>query len=125
MDRTQIAALIVTGILILMDYITGLAKAIHAKDISSEKLREGLWHKTAYVLVVLLAEIVEHAQNWIDLGFTVPLVIPACVYICVTEVASIVENIGTLNPELSGSRILQLFRTTSTQSTPKHKAVEE
>lgn len=122
MTQTQIAALVVTGILILMDYVTGLAKAIHAKDISSEKLREGLWHKTAYVLVVLLAEIVEHAQNWIGLGFTVPLVIPACVYICVTEVASIIENIGQLNPDLSASGLLQLFRTTAPQSQPKHKA---
>lgn len=126
MTDTEIAAIIITAILVLMDYISGIAKAIHAKDVSSERLREGLWHKTAYVLVILLAEIMQQAQAWMDLGVTIPIVVPACTYICITEIASIIENLGELNPELKGSKLLQLFRTTDAgQSTPKHKAVEE
>lgn len=132
MSRTELIALCVTGVMIVMDYLTGLAKAVHAKDLSSEKMREGLWHKSAYVLVILLAEVIEHAQHWMDLGFDVPLVIPACVYIILTETASIIENIGQLNPALAGGKLLGMFRTTNTDATvsstvdsgPRHKAVE-
>lgn len=125
--KEEIVAICITGLLVLFDYATGLAKAVHAHDISSEKLREGLWHKSAYALVVILAEIVEHAQQWVDLGVTVPLIVPACVYICVTEIASIIENIGELNPELNGTKLLSMFRnggTTTPNTTPKHKREE-
>lgn len=129
MNRSEITAIVIVAVMIVMDYLTGMAKAVHAKDVSSEKLREGLWHKSAYVLVILLAETIEHAQHWMDLGFDVPLVIPACVYIILTETASIVENIGQLNPALAGGRLLGMFRTTNTDTTtvesgPKHKKEE-
>lgn len=110
MDKTEIAALILTGILIVMDYLTGLAKAIKDRDVSSEKMRQGLWHKSAYLIVILLAEILEHGQTLVDMGFTVPIITPACVYIIVTETASIIENLGQINPELQGTRLLALFR---------------
>lgn len=117
MDRTEIAALAVTGVLIVMDYLTGLAKAVVQKDIDSTKMRDGLWHKAAYVMVIVLAEVIEHGQEIVDLGFTVPLIVPACVYIVVTETASILENLGQINPELAQSPVLQLFRSTKTTTT--------
>lgn len=114
MDKTEIAALILTGVLIVMDYLTGLAKAIKDRDVSSEKMRQGLWHKSAYLIVILLAEILEHGQSVVDMGFTVPIITPACVYIIITETASIIENVGQLNPELASSPVLKLFRSTKT-----------
>ena len=39
-----------------------------------------------------------------------PIVVPAAVYITVTEVSSIIENLGEINPEIKGSRLLSLFR---------------
>ena len=59
MDRTEIAALVITCVLIVMDYLTGLAKSVVNKDIDSTKMRDGLWHKAAYVAVIVLAEIIE------------------------------------------------------------------
>lgn len=112
MDKTEIAALTVTGVLIVMDYLTGVAKAVAMKDIDSSMMRDGLWHKAAYVMVIALAEIIEHGQEMVDLGFTVPLIVPACVYIVVTETASILENLAAINPELASSPVLQLFRST-------------
>ena len=116
MDRTELAALAITCVLIVMDYLTGLAKAIVQKDIDSTKMRDGLWHKAAYIVVIVLAEVIEHGQELVDLGFTVPLIVPACVYIVVTETASILENLGQINPELADSPILQLFRSTKTNT---------
>ena len=110
MQQTEIASLCVVGILIVLDYLTGLMKAVMQKDISSEKMRLGLWHKSGLILVMLLAEIVERAQAYIDLGFTLPLIVPAAVYISVTETSSILENLGEINPEIKSSPLLQLFR---------------
>lgn len=110
MNQPEIACLAVTSILIVLDYLTGIAKAAMAHDIDSGKMREGLWHKSAYILVIALAAIIEHGQRYVDLGFTVPLLIPACVYITLTEVASILENLTEINPELASSPVLNLFR---------------
>lgn len=112
MDNSEIAALCVVGVMILMDYATGLLKAAKEHDISSTRMREGLYHKSAFVLVMALAEVIEHAQRVIDLGFAVPIVVPAAVYITLTELASIIENLGEINPEIKGSRLLALFRST-------------
>lgn len=112
MDRTEIAALVITCVLIVMDYLTGLAKSVVNKDIDSTKMRDGLWHKATYVAVIVLAEIIEHGQEAVDLGFTVPLIVPTCVYIVLTETASILENLSQINPELANSPVMQLFRST-------------
>ncbi|KAB7789465.1 phage holin family protein [Bifidobacterium cebidarum] len=110
MQQTEIAALCVVGVLIVLDYATGLMKAAMQHDISSEKMRLGLWHKSGLILVMVLAEVVERAQAYIDLGFTLPLIVPAAVYISITEISSILENLGEINPEIKASPLLQLFR---------------
>lgn len=110
MDKTEMTALIVVVIMIVMDYATGLLKAVMRHDISSTRMREGLYHKAAFVAVMFLAEVIERSQQVIDLGFSVPIVVPAAVYIIVTEVSSIIENLGEINPELQGSKLLSLFR---------------
>lgn len=112
MDKTEIAALAIVGVMICLDYLTGIIKAAKDHDISSTRMREGLYHKSAFVLTMALAEIIEHGQSVIDLGFTVPIVVPAGVYITLTEIASIIENLGQINPELQGSRLLAMFRST-------------
>lgn len=110
MQQTGIAALTIVGILMAIDYLTGLMKAAMQHNISSEKMRLGLWHKSGLILVMLLAEIIEHGQRYLDLGYTVPLIVPAAVYISITEISSIMENLGEINPDLANSPLLQLFR---------------
>lgn len=114
MDKSEIAALCVVGVMIVTDYATGLLKACMQHDLSSTKMREGLYHKACYIVIMFTAEVIEHAQQVIDLGFAVPIVIPAAVYITITEISSIIENLGQINPELQGTRLLDLFRSTQT-----------
>lgn len=125
MAQTELAALCIVAVLIVFDYASGLLKAIMQHDVSSTKMRDGLWHKCGFVLVMALAEIIEHAQVYLDLGYTVPLVVPAGVYIALTEISSILENLSEINPEIAGSPLLQLFRTKKAaddDTAPKHKA---
>ena len=97
---------------ILCDWVTGTAKGAKLRELCSSTMREGLWHKAGEVAVMVLAYMLEVGSAHIDLGFTVPLFVPACVYIVLNETASILENIAVLNPELAGTRLMQLFKST-------------
>lgn len=94
---------------VCFDFLTGIIKAIVNKNVSSTIMREGLLHKSAFVLVIVLAIMCEAAMEHLDLGIAVPLLAPVCVYIILTEVASILENIAEINPELKCSKMFALF----------------
>lgn len=105
--------LIVIGIvflLIVIDYVTGVVNAIMHGELSSERMRQGLGHKFAYLTVICVALIVEYGSNYINLGIELPVFIPVCAGICLIEITSIMENCVKINPELSSSNILNIFK---------------
>lgn len=111
--------LIVIGIvflLVLIDYATGVVNAIMHGELSSEKMRQGLGHKFAYLAIICVALIIEYGSDYINLGIDLPTFIPVCGGVCLIEITSITENCVKINPELSNSNILDIFGTT-----PKHK----
>lgn len=104
--------LIVIGIvflLVLIDYITGVINAIMHGELSSERMRQGLGRKFAYLAVICVALIVEYGSDYINLGIELPVFIPVCTGICLIEITSIMENCVKINPELNGSNILNIF----------------
>ena len=102
-------AVVIAAVFIVMDIVSGLIKGLYKKALSSEKLREGAFHKIGFILIILLALICESAMMHLELGFTAPLVVPVCTYIVLTELTSIIENIIVINPTLSNSSIFNLF----------------
>ena len=104
--------LIVIGIVFLLatiDYVTGVVNAIMHGELSSKRMREGLGHKFTYLAVICVALIVEYGSDYINLGIKLPIFIPVCTGICLTEITSIIENCLKINPELSSSNILNIF----------------
>lgn len=99
---------IVAGFIIL-DIISGFSQACVNKTVSSTVMRQGLWHKLAYVLVIVLALLCEYSTYYLELGFEVPITIPVCAFICATELVSIIENIGQINPDIANSKLLDYF----------------
>lgn len=95
---------------IALDLLTGFAQAVANKTVNSTKMRNGLWHKYGFVLTMLLAALIEWVMQYIDLGFTLPLFVPVCVFIMLTEIVSIFENICKLSPDLADSKLAQLFK---------------
>lgn len=94
-----------------MDMLTGFLGALVKGNVQSGKMREGLAHKGSFILLIILAWMCElFTANVPDLSFNVPLVIPVCVAIVLTEVVSILENLVIINPELEGSKIFDIFR---------------
>lgn len=103
----HIAAIV--AVFVVMDLATGVMQAVSNKTLDSSKMRAGLWHKCGFIMVVVLAALVEWSMQFVDLGFTLPLFIPVCVFIILTEIVSIFENVCKLSPELAKSKLAQLF----------------
>lgn len=109
MTKPEAIIIGLTAILIVLDYATGLLKAFATRIVSSSKMRAGLYHKAGYVTVIALAFLLEHGQQYVNLGFAVPLIAPVCLYIIFAEVVSVLENAVALNPELVHSGIFKVF----------------
>lgn len=101
--------LVITLIMILLDLIFGFIGAVKEKVVDSTKLRNGLWHKSGFIGLIVLAYILQIAIMKVDLGFEIPTVIAVCVYIIVTEAVSIVENLCILNPNIIHSPFGEIF----------------
>ena len=100
---------IIVSAFIALDVISGFAQACVNKTVDSAIMRRGLGHKAAYVLAIMLALLCEYSAVYIDLGFTLPVVAPVCGFISVTELVSILENLGRINPEIANSKLLDFF----------------
>ena len=99
-----------TLLFILVDMITGIIKAIKNHDFKSSVMREGLFHKTAFIIVIALAFLCDYAQKYIDLGFNIPLTKAVCIYIIICEIGSVLENLKDINHELMSDKINKYFK---------------
>ena len=92
---------IIVGCFILGDIITGLLFAAYKGNINSTKLRQGLFHKLAEIIAVVLSVFLEYACDYVHLGIELPVFNIVSVYICIMEFVSILENLCGINPQLS------------------------
>ncbi|NGM16561.1 holin [Eggerthellaceae bacterium zg-893] len=108
--RMDYHVFVITVALILGDLATGLCGAIKSKDLDSTKLRDGLWHKMGFILLIAFAYALEYAAGYIDIGIDVPAVGAVCAYIMLTEGVSITENLCIINPEIAQSPVGAIFK---------------
>ena len=94
---------------IVLDFLTGLIKAFASSSFTSTKMREGLFHKVGLILCMILGFLVDYAQSYLDLGISVPVAAAVCVYICLMEITSIIENICKINPDILPDKLAALF----------------
>lgn len=76
------------------DIITGYIQAVINHDVQSVKMREGLLHKMLLVVILVLAFIMQFAFG---LSF---ISVVVCLYICLMETTSILENLKKAGIEL-------------------------
>lgn len=117
--KHYIAPFAITAILMIMDYGTGIANAIMHNQMSSEKMRNGLWRKFAYIIVICTTILIEWGTQWLDLGFDLPLVAPVLISIALIEITSILENCVKINPELKAYKVLNIFSKSQDGKTDK------
>lgn len=95
------AVYIVVGVFILFDIATGVLKAVYHGNVDSTALRKGMYHKLSEVITVIGSGLIEYGASYINLGVSLPVLNVVAVYICITELISILENIAEVNPTLS------------------------
>ena len=103
-----IIALIFNG----LDLVSGIISAIKDKDIQSAKLRDGLFKKVGFMLCYFLAWLVDTEGALIGFKFGVDLLPVIILYVCTTELVSILENISKINPDLLPEKLMELFHIT-------------
>lgn len=112
MTTTEVAVILVF-ILIVLDVVSGLAAAFMKKTIDSTVMRRGLWHKASYILVILLAIALEWAVAVggpaLGIGLGLPIVVPTCIYLGLTEISSIGENLSTIDPSLRSAPVFSVL----------------
>ena len=118
MDPNMIMILTVLA-LILLDIITGVVKAFKDGTFSSSEMRAGLIRKSGTIALLFLA----YGLQWVsqispnmpqELGIVFDGI---AAYILIMEIASNVENILSINPELGGDSIRGLFGMTKDKDT--------
>lgn len=95
------AVYIVVGIFILFDIVTGILKALFRGDINSTALRKGLYHKLSEIIAMVGTGLLEYGIEYVHLGIEIPVVNVVSVYLCITELVSILENLAAVNPILA------------------------
>lgn len=81
-----------------LDYISGSAAACRSGQWNSEQAREGLWHKGAMIVVVIVAGIADLVMSMICAHLPIGLSWPGLVWplvlawYIITELGSILEN---------------------------------
>lgn len=106
---------IVILLLVTLDYITGITAGCITEGFSSQKMRVGLLHKLTYLISILVCLCIEYLSAFLELGFVVGSGITTivCVWVCVTEIGSILENICRINPELASNSFMRIFENTN------------
>ena len=100
-------------IFILLDIVSGICKGASKHDLRSDAMKAGFWHKLGIITALIVAGLLDAAAGaGLDLGFDAPVFEAACGYVVIMELLSILENIAEINPELAGSKLLQLFAVT-------------
>ena len=112
MTTTEVAIILVF-ILIVLDVVSGIAAAFMKKTIDSSVMRRGLWHKASYLLVILLAVALEWAVSVggpaLGIGLDLPIVVPTCIYLGLTEISSIGENLSQIDPSLRSAPVFSVL----------------
>nr|DAF30175.1 MAG TPA: holin [Caudoviricetes sp.] len=101
------------------DYITGVIKACMQGNLNSKRMREGLGHKLAYLLLAFTAWFIDTLNTHLNLGFPINIFNCTVSGICLIELTSILENITAINPELENTPFMNIF--TQNPNNPKHK----
>ena len=93
----------VTCMFMLADIVSGFIKAWHDNDLQSKALRNGLFHKSAFLGLIGVAQLTELAADKMpEIELNVPIVGAICAYIVLTELVSVLENLRDINPDIGG-----------------------
>ena len=111
--------------LMALDVLLGYAAAVKGKYVKSAKMREGLWHKTGEMSIILVGDVLDGMLlGGIDMPFTAPVTTAMIVYLAINEAVSCMENIVKLDPELGDKRFFRVLMDALKESDKKKEGGE-
>lgn len=94
---------------IVLDVVTGIAKALFTTGFNSTVIREGGKHKFGEILAIVFSVFIKHSLNYFNVAIGFDVTYLTCAYIFAMECISIIENIGQLNDKAVPTKIRKLF----------------
>ena len=98
----NVYAVLAVLVFIGMDVVSGMVKAFSTTGFDSSVMRLGFYHKLGEVLAVGLLAAADFYLPIVGVNVDVSFSAIGCAYFVLMEIGSIIENIGTINPELVG-----------------------
>lgn len=111
----QFYPIIVALVFNALDLITGVITAVKNKEIQSAKLRDGLFKKVGFMLCYFVAWLVDTQGERIGFQFGVSILPIIILYVCTTELVSIIENICKINNDILPEKLMELFHIEGTK----------
>ena len=105
----QFYPIIIALVFNALDLITGIITAVKNKDIQSAKLRDGLFKKAGFLLCYFVAWLVDTQGTRIGFHFGISILPIVILYVCTTELVSILENICKINSNILPEKLMELF----------------
>lgn len=104
----KVLVLILT--MIILDWISGICEAWYKGELSSSKMREGLFHKFAEMGLIMLSKLIDYGCEWLGIYTGVNFYSIVCIYIFIMETRSIYENLKGINSKIKIEEIEDLER---------------
>ena len=92
-----------------LDLLTGFIAAVKNKEIQSSKLRDGMFKKIGFFICYFLAWLLDSEGDVIGFSFGVNILPIIILYVCTTELVSVLENVSKINSDLLPDKLLKLF----------------
>lgn len=105
----QFYPIIIALVFNAVDIITGVISALKNKDVQSAKLRDGLFKKVGFILCYFVAWLVDTQGELIGFHIDVAILPVIIIYVCTTELVSILENISKINPDIMPDKLMDIF----------------
>lgn len=104
---------VIPCIMIVFDLATGYIAATFMGTVDSKKMRNGIYGKFGELLAIVLSYFLEFAisiygANAIGINVSLPIGTGMCAYVTFTELVSVIENIGCMNPKI-GAKLVEII----------------
>ncbi len=105
--------IILPCIMIVLDVATGYIAATCMGTVDSKKMKKGIYGKLAELFSIILAFFLEFAitifgPESLGISVRIPIGVSVCAYVFLTELVSIIENIGCMNPKI-GVKLIDIM----------------
>lgn len=92
------------------DFATGIIKGVKKKNVSSSKMRDGLFKKSGYLIIYIVCYMIDKYGKDIGLDLSFSTLSPVICYAVITEIISILENVHGINPNILPDKILEILK---------------